>query len=404
MNKAKKDLRILYAQAVYDDAEINRVLAVLKEHRTGIGKETDEFEKKVAKAFGKKYGIMVNSGSSANLIAFELLDFPVGSEIITPLLTFSTTVAPIVQKGLVPVFVDVEEGKYVIDPDKIEKLITKKTKAIMLPILIGNVPDLKRISKIAKKHDLVIIEDSCDTFAASYDGKPTGSYTDITTTSFYGSHVITAAAGGGMIMVNDEKLRDRAKVLRGWGRRSSLFGESEKIKDRFSRKIGNIAYDAKFIFDESGYNFLPLEISAAFGNEQVKKFAGFKKIRVNNFKILHNFFEQYEKFFILPVEDKLTSTAWLAFPLVIRKDAPFSRMDIVEFLEQNNIQTRPVLTGNILKHPGFSKITRKLDPSGYQVTDEVMERGFVVGCHQGLKEEHINKIKEVFVEFLSKFS
>lgn len=403
MAKAKDDLRVLYAQAIYDDAEINRVLAVLKEHRTGLGKEANEFEKKVSKSFGKKFGVMVNSGSSANLLALELLSLEKGSEIITPLLTFSTTVAPIVQKGLIPVFVDVEEGKYVIDVSKIEKAITSKTKAIMVPLLIGNVPDMKKIAQIAKKYKLFIIEDSCDTFAATFDNKPTGSYTDITTTSFYGSHVITAAAGGGMLMLNSSDFKDRAKVLRGWGRRSSLFGESESIKDRFSRKIGNIAYDAKFIFDESGYNFLPLEISAAFGNEQLKKFPTFRKIRRENFARLSKFFKKYEGYFILPVQDKLVKTAWLAFPLVIKKDAPFSRMDIVKFLEENNIQTRPVLTGNILKHPGFSSIPHKADKEGYGVTDEVMERGFVVGCHQGLTDKHIGKIEKTVDSFMKKF-
>lgn len=404
MNKNKDSLRVLYAQAIYDNAEIDRSMAVLKEHRTGLGRETEEFEKRVSRQFGKKFGIMVNSGSSANLLAFELLNLEPGSEVITPLLTFSTTIAPILQKNLIPVFVDIEEGKYVIDVSKIEALITDKTKAIMVPLLIGNVPNMKKISEIAKKHKLFVIEDSCDTFAASYDSLPTGKYSDITTTSFYGSHVITAAAGGGMLMVNDPLWRDRAKVLRGWGRRSSLFGESESIKKRFNRKIGNVAYDAKFIFDESGYNFLPLEISAAFGNAQLYKFPQFRKARRANFKKLHKFFGKYNKFFILPSQDLLTKTAWLAFPLTIKKNAPFDRMKIVEYLEKHNIQTRPVLTGNILKHPGFDKIPHRIQNGGCPVTDEIMERGFVIGCHQGLTTEHIRKIEEVVSSFMNKFS
>lgn len=400
----KNNLRVLYAEAIYDKKEIDKVVAVLKEHRTGMGRETDEFEKRVAKHFGKKFGVMVNSGSSANLLAFELLRLPAGSEVITPLLTFSTTIAPLIQKNLIPVFVDAEEGTYVIDVGKIEKLITVKTKAIMVPLLIGNVPNMKKLYQIAKKHKIFLIEDSCDTFAASYSGKPTGKYSDITITSFYGSHVITAAAGGGMLMVNRPAWRDRARVLRGWGRKSSLFGESESVKKRFNKKIGNVVYDAKFIFDEPGYNFLPLEISAAFGNAQLDRVSSFRKIRVKNFKELYKFFKKYEKFFILPKQDKLTQTQWLAFPLTIRQSAPFSRMEITLHLEKNNIQTRPVLAGNILKHSGFSKINYKIQKGGCLVTDSVTERGFIIGCHQGLTKVHLEKIKRVAFSFLSRYS
>lgn len=404
MKRNRGDLRVLYAQAIYDNKEINRVVSVLKEHRTGMGKETGEFEKRVSRHFGKKFGVMVNSGSSANLLALELLRLPVGSEVITPLLTFSTTIAPLIQKGLVPVFVDSEEGTYVIDVEKIEKLITPKTKAIMVPLLIGNVPDMKKLYRIAKKYKLFLIEDSCDTFAAVYSGKPTGKYSDITITSFYGSHVITAAAGGGMLMVNNPAWRDRARVLRGWGRKSSLFGESESVKKRFSKKIGNVVYDAKFIFDEPGYNFLPLEISAAFGNAQLDRVPSFRKIRKKNFKELYKIFKKYEKFFIMPRQDKLTKTQWLAFPLTIRENAPFNRMEITLYLEKNNIQTRPVLAGNILKHSGFSKINYKIQKGGCPITDSVTERGFLIGCHQGLRKVHLEKIRRVAISFLSRYS
>ena len=197
-------LRISYASAVHDNLEKQRIIKVLDEHRTIIGKEIREFEKRVAKAFGYKHGVMVNSGSSANLIALELLNLPEGSEVITPLLTFSTTVAPLIQKKLVPVFIDVEEGKYNINVDLIENAITKKTKLLMIPLLIGNVSDLKRLKAIAKKHKLYLIIDSCDTFAATFDGKSTGAYGDIATTSFYGSHIITAGGGGGTRLRREE--------------------------------------------------------------------------------------------------------------------------------------------------------------------------------------------------------
>ena len=397
-----KGLRVPYGQAVHDNAETKKVLAVLKEHRTIIGKETEEFEKRVAKLFNKKFGVMVNSGSSAILIAIRLLNLPQGSEVITPLLTFSTTVSPIVQNGLVPVFVDVEEGKYIIDVEKIEKLITKKTRALMIPLLIGNVPDMEKLRKLADKYNLYFIEDSCDTLGATFDKRPSGSYSDISVTSFYGSHIITAGGGGGIIMVNDPKWRDRAKVLRGWGRSSSLFSESESVEKRFRIKIGNIQYDAKFIFDEIAYNFMPMEIGSAFGNAQLDKLSKFKLIREKNFKELSKFFQKYENFFILPIQDKRVRTQWLAFALTIRDSAPFKRLELVKYLELNNIQTRPIFTGNILLQPGFKNIKAK-SVGNYINTNYIMRNSFLIGCHHGIEKKHIKKIKKTFSAFLRKY-
>lgn len=400
----KQSLRIPYALAVHDEKETKRIVRVLEEHRTNMGRETAEFEKSVAKFFGKKYAVMVNSGSSANFLAIQILNLPPGSEVITPLLTFSTTVAPLVQHKLIPVFADVEPGKYTINIDQIEKLITKKTKALMIPLLLGNVPDMEKLAKIAKKYNLFLIEDSCDTLGATFNGKPTGNFSDITTTSFFGSHIITAGGNGGMIMFNNPGWRDKAKVLRGWGRSSSLFSESESIDKRFKTKVDGIPYDAKFIFEELGYNLLPCEIGAAFGNEQLKKLPRFRKTRENNFEYLHDFFSRYEDLFTLPTQDSRVKTQWLAFPLTIKKTAPFSRLEIAVYLEKNNIQTRPVFTGNILRQPGFKRIPHKAPLKNYPVTNNIMEQGFVIGCHHGLKVEHLKKLKEVFSAFINPLS
>lgn len=396
------NLRVTYAQAVHDEEEEQKILTVLREHRTIIGKETTEFEKRVVKKFGKKYGVMVNSGSSANTIAVELIDLPTGSEVITPLLTFSTTIAPLIQKKLIPVFTDVELGKYTINMSQVEQLITKKTKALMIPLLLGNVPDMEKLAQIARKHNLLFIEDSCDTLGATFDGKLTGSFSDITTTSFYGSHIITAGGGGGMVMINRKAWYNKAQVLRGWGRSSSRMSESEDFKKRFSQKLDGIPYDAKFIFDEIGYNFLPIELGSAFGNAQLDKLNLFKKTRTYNFKYLYNFFKNYENFFILPQQNPKVSTQWLAFPITIKSSSPFSRLQLVEFLEKNNIQTRPIFTGNILRQPGFRKITYKGLKQGYPVTETIMRQGFVIGCHHGLISQHLQKIKEIFTKFLKK--
>lgn len=397
-------LRVSHALAIHGKSEEERILKVLREHRTIMGREVEEFEKRVAKIFGKKYGIMVNSGSSANLLAVELLNLPPGSEVITPILTFATTVAPLIQKGLVPVFVDVVEGQYFIDVDKIEEAISKKTKALMIPLLMGNVPNMEKLSKIAKKYNLFFVEDSCDGLVGFYKGEPTGVYSDISTTSFYGSHVITSGGNGGMILVNDEKWRNRAKVLRGWGRTSATFAESEKVEERFGRKLGNIPYDGKFIFEEIGYNFLPMELGAAFGNAQLDKHKGFVKLRERNFKILQKFFNQYSHFFIVPQIGEDARAQWQVFPLTIKKEAPFTRLEFVTFLEKNNVQTRPIFTGNILKQPGYKNIPHRDTQKDYPVTNEIMERGVMVGLHQGLTLEHLERLKEVVESFLKQYS
>lgn len=398
-----KNLRVPYALAVHGEEEKKAVSKVLDEHRTNLGKETISFEKSVSKHFGKKYAVMVNSGSSANLLALSLLNLPKGSEIITPLLTFSTTVAPMIQLGLVPVFIDVVPGKYCIDVDKIEENITKKTRAIMIPLLMGNVPDLEKIGKISRKYSLFFIEDSCDTFAAQIDGKPTGMYSDISTTSFFGSHIITAGGNGGMVLFNKKEWLPKARMLRGWGRSSSAFSESEDINKRFKYIIDGISYDAKFIFDEIGYNFLPNEMGAAFGNAQLKKLPKFKKAREKNFKALSQFFKKYDQYFILPMQEKNVTTQWLAYPLTIKKSAPFTRLELVTFLEKANIQTRPIFTGNILRQPGFKSIDKKAKGE-FPVTNEIMERGFVIGCHHGIEKKHLEKIYDTFSTFLSKYS
>ena len=229
MPKRISGTRVPYAQAVYGTEEVQAVVAVLKNPlKISPGAACAEFEKKVAGIFGQKHGVFVNSGSSANLTALEALNLPKGSEVITPVFTFGTTVAPIVQKGLVPVFVDIEEGTYLANVDQIEAAITPKTKAIMIPSLLGNIPDLARLSKIAKKHKIPLIDDSCDTIGATFDGKPTGEYADISVTSFYASHIITAAATGGMVCMKDDSLARRARIFSAWGRESTLFGSHEK--------------------------------------------------------------------------------------------------------------------------------------------------------------------------------
>src|SRR3989344_1399902 len=334
MKKMRKKLRVPYALAVYGKPEIQAVNRVLgNPARIAPGNAVKEFERRIARLFSKKYGVMVNSGSSANLLALSVLNLPRGSEVITPVLTFATTVAPIVQKGLVPVFVDVKEGTYLANLDQIEPLITKKTKALMIPSLIGNIPDLSRLQMIARKYKLYLIEDSCDTLGATFKGKPTGYYTDISVTSFYASHIITTAGAGGMVCFNDPQLARRALVMSSWGRESTLFGtyeKSEDIKKRFSGTLDGGRYDAKFIFSEIGYNFQSAELNGAFGLQQLNRLKEFIKRRQSNFSELIKFFKQYQRFFVLPRQDARVKTNWLIFPLLIKEGTPFSRYELTK--------------------------------------------------------------------------
>lgn len=394
--------KVYYGKAVYDNKEINAVIRVLKNDSLSLvdGNNVKLIEKKVSSLFGKKYGLMVNSGSSANLLAIASLKLKKNSEIITPNLTFSTTVAPIYQLGLIPHFIGVEKNKFLADPSHIEKCINKKTVAIMIPNLLGNIADWKKIDTIAKKYKLKVIEDSADTIGYTINKKNAGKYSDIVTNSFYASHIINGAGTGGIVCFNDFKLYQRAKLLRGWGRSSAHFNESESIKDRFNVKISGIDYDAKYIFSDLGYNFLPSEISAAFAIEQIKKLNNNIKIRNKNFDYLKNFFRKYDDMFNLPEQYKNVKTPWLAFPLVIKKNKYFNRKEMQIYFEKSNIQTRTIFTGNILKQPVMKNKRYKKHPQCDLIADDVMKNGILLGCHQGMKKNELDYICQTFLNFL----
>tara|TARA_B110000027_G_scaffold18582_1_gene19319 strand:+ start:1348 stop:2544 length:1197 start_codon:yes stop_codon:yes gene_type:complete len=396
--------KIYYGRAVYDHKEINAVVKVLKNDSLSLtdGKNVKKLEKIVSKMFGKKYGLMVNSGSSANLLGLASFDFKKGSEIITPNLTFSTTVAPIYQLGLIPHFVGVEKNKFVADFNHIERCINKKTVAIMIPNLLGNIANWEKISQIAKKYKLKVIEDSADTIGYTFNKKDTGIYSDIVTNSFYASHIINGGGTGGIVCFNDDKLYKKAKLLRGWGRSSATFNESESIDKRFNVKISGIDYDAKYVFSEMGYNFLPSEISAVFALEQLKKLKDNIKIRNRNFSKLISFFKNHNDLFNLPEMYSGVKTPWLAFPLVIKKNKLFNRKELQIHFEKNNIQTRTIFTGNILKQPVMKNKVYKYFKDCNNVADDVMKNGILLGCHHGMSISDVNTIYKVFLKFINK--
>lgn len=396
-------MRVNYGQTVHGEPEIAAVVKVLRSS-TQMGSEVREMERRVARLFDKRHGIMVNSGSSANFLAVKLLDLPPGSEIITPALTFATTVAPIVQNGLVPAFVDAAPGTYNIDVNAIEAMIGPDTRAMMIPLLIGNLPDWDRIRAIADAHGLIVVEDSADTLGATLHGLSTGSRAHISTTSFYGSHVINAGGNGGMLCVDTPEHHRRALLLRSWGRSSSLFQQSESIENRFNVSLDGLEYDAKFLFEELGYNFEPSEMGAAFGIVQLDKLTANIAAREANFARHLAFFAAYEDWLELPRQLPAARTGWLAFPLTVRADAPFTRREIQMFLEEADIQTRPVFTGNILRQPAMRKVKVRTCPHGYPVADDVMRGGILLACHHGLEDAQIDYMHEQFQIFAARYA
>lgn len=394
----KEFIHVPYGKTVHGEEEIAAVVSVLR-RSTQMGEAVHEMEKKISELFSKKFGIMLNSGSSANYLAIELLKLPEFSEVITPALTFSTTVAPLIKNRLIPVFIDVDLETFNIDANQIEGMISPKTKAVMIPNLLGNLPDWKTIRAIADQYHLIVIEDSCDTLGATFSGNSSGFYSDISTTSFYGSHIINCAGNGGMLCVNDPEFAKKAMLLRSWGRSSSLYIESESIPARFQKKIEQMDYDAKFIFEEIGYNLEPSELGAAFGLVQLAKLDNNIKKRKEIFASHLNFFSAYSDWFIFPKQLPDVKTAWLAFPLIVKDNAPFSRKDLQIFLENRHIQTRAIFTGNILRQPGFKRILRRESERGYPHADQIMRGGILIGSHHGMTDEMIQHIYQSFKEF-----
>lgn len=399
--------RVTYARSVHDDAEINAVLEVLRSGPLGlkIGKNVAAMEAQVADLYGKKLGLMCNSGSSALYLALELLDLPKGAEVITSPLTFSTDVSPIVRGGWIPVFVDVEADTYNVDVSKIEELITDKTKAILIPNLAGNAPDWDAIRTIADRHDLKIIEDSCDCIGTTLRGTKTGSRSDITVTSFAMAHIITCAGNGGMVCLDDEKLRDKALMLRRWGRRSEphLFGSAGTGRV-FRENLDGVEYDNDFIFDVLPWNFEPSELGAAFGLQQLKKLDFNFKRRAEIFQAFSDAFGTYPDLFTLPRQLEDFHTAWLCYPVLVRETAGFTRGDMQESLESAGIDTRTVWSGNVTRHPMMRGVEHRVPTDGLPNADIVFERGMSLGMSHGTTTEELDHVVASIHAFASQFT
>lgn len=367
----------------YGEEEIKAVEACLRDGwLAGFGPRSKEFEEKIAKAFGKKYGVFVNSGSSACLLALAALDLAKGSEVITPACTFSTTLAPIIQLGYKPVFCDVDLTAYVPTVADVIALITDNTKAIMIPNLIGNKPDwtlLKEELRKLGRLDIYVIEDSADTLTYTEDS-------DVSTTSFYASHVITAGGQGGMVMFNEEKHMKRALQYRDWGR---IGDDSEIMDDRFNHSVDGIPYDHKFLYGVLGYNMKCSEMNAAFGLVQLERFETFRHIRRKNIeRYLENLKDVKE---ILLPNDSIEPN-WLAIPLQTER-----RLELLTFLEENSIQTRVTFAGNVTRHPIYREYLQD-----FTNADTIMKNGFLLGAHHGMTIEDVDYVCDKIKEFFSK--
>lgn len=396
--------RVLYAQAVHDQAEIDAVVRVLNSGPTGLrpGANVAEMERRIAALSGKALGLMCNSGSSALYLAVELLDLPPASEIITSPLTFSTDIAPIVRAGHTPVFVDVEPDTFNVDAARIEEMISDRTRALLFPNLIGNAPDWDAIRAIADRHDLKVIEDSCDALGATLHGTPTGTRSDISVTSFAMAHIITCGGTGGMVMLDSDELRDRGLMLRRWGRRSEphLFGTRGGGRV-FREDLDGIPYDNDYIFDVLPWNFEPSELGAAYGVAQLDKLARFIEIRQQHFAHYQDFFAAHDDVFVRPRPLAGLETAWLCYPLLVRPGAGFGRADLQEYLDAAGIDSRTVWTGNVTRQPMMRGVAYRQPAGGLPHADRVMESGLVITASHGTTAAERQYVTDQISKFLN---
>lgn len=399
---------ISYAGRIYDDKEMKLLVDSSLDFWLTAGRYAQEFERRIASFVGVKYALLTNSGSSANLLAVTALTSPLlgkrrlmpGDEVITTACGFPTTLNPIIQNNAIPVFVDVELGTYNIDVTKIEKAITRKTKAIVVAHTLGNPVNLEAILKLAKKHGLWFIEDNCDALGSKYKGKFTGTFGHIATGSYYPAHHITMGEGG-ILMTNDELLRRIILSFRDWGRDCWCDpGKDDTCKRRFSWQLGKLpyGYDHKYIYSHIGYNLKVTDMQAAVGVAQLDKLPAFIKARKENHAALSKHLKKYEKYMLLPRPSKNADPCWFGYPILVKDDAAFSRADIVDHLESNKVATRMLFGGNMTKQPAYEhteyRVAGTLDN-----TDLVMNNLFWIGVYPGITAQKRAYILKTFDRF-----
>ncbi len=407
------ETRINYAGRVYDEKEMISLVDASLDFWLTSGRFAQQFEKEFAQFLGVKYCLLTNSGSSANLLAVSALTsvklggrrLKAGDEVITTACGFPTTVNPIVQNNLVPVFIDVDLGTYNIQVDKIEEAITEKTKAIFIAHTLGNPANLDKIMEIVGKYDLWFIEDNCDAVGSTYKGKYTGSFGHVSTCSFYPAHHITMGEGGA-VLTSDPLLKKIVLSFRDWGRDCWCEpGHDNTCEKRFSWQLGELpfGYDHKYIYSQIGYNLKITDMQAAIGVEQLEKLPSFIKIRKKNFRFVLEKLRKYEKYFVFSQATDNSEPSWFGFPVLVKGNVPFTRGEIVNYLEENKIATRMLFGSNLTKQPAYENVKYKVIDS-LKNTDLVMSNLFWIGVYPGITEEKLKYMVRMINKFCENFS
>jgi CDP-6-deoxy-D-xylo-4-hexulose-3-dehydrase len=404
--------RVNYAGRVYDERELVAAAEAVLDFWLSAGPRVEAFEDGLARFVGLRHALAVNSGSSANLLAVAALcsrrlERPLlpGDEVITPAMGFPTTVAPIVQHGLVPVFIDCELGTYNLDPDWLEPALSERTRAIFLAHTLGNPVEMDRVMHFARQHDLYVIEDACDALGSTYDGRMVGTFGHLATLSFYPAHHMTTGEGGA-VLTDDVALARTALSLRDWGRDCRCRHNSPPegaCGRRFEWRIPGLdePYDHRYLFVEIGYNLKMTDLQAAVGLAQLDKLADFVAARKRNFQRLYDGLKPYEEFLLLPTWSERADVSWFVFPITVRPNAPFSRRDLVTSLEQRRVETRLLFAGNLLRQPGYREIAHRA-VGDLANSDRVLRSTFFIGVYPGLDDARIAYVLDAFASFFGR--
>jgi CDP-6-deoxy-D-xylo-4-hexulose-3-dehydrase len=414
--EAGKDF-VQYAGPYFSPDEYVAGVSSLLNSWLALGTDAITFERRFPLHLGKEYGILTNSGSSSNLIMMSVMtskrsyNFPKGTKVITPIAGFPTTINPIFQVGFEPVFVDIDLNTLNLDLDQVEQKAKEGAKIITFAHVLGNSPDMDRLMDIVKKYSLVLLEDCCDALGSTHNGKPLGAFGDMASCSFYPAHHMTIGEGG-FVATKDKQLEIIARSFREWGRGCYCVGQkANTLKNgmcgkRFSNWLPELPseiFDHKYVYDEIGYNLKPIELQASIGLEQIKKLPEIHEKRKRNHALLYSVFEKYEEYFVLPKATPGCDPSWFAFAVTIRDGAPFNRHDIVDFFENNKIQTRPYFAGNIMLQPAYSGMMDKLSvikdyPNARKITTDT----FFLGTSPVITTEQIDYIKNILDQFMYK--
>ncbi len=403
------ETRVNYAGRVYDERELIAAVDACLDFWLTAGPCAEAFEQRLAEYIGVHHGLAVNSGSSANLVALTTLcshrlerPLQAGDEVITPAVGFPTTVAPIVQNSLVPVFVDCQVGTYNLDPEQLEPALSDRTRALFFAHTLGNPVEMEPVMEFAGIHDLYVIEDACDALGTTYDGRMVGSFGDLATLSFYPAHHVTTGEGGA-VLTDGPYLARIASSVRDWGRDCWCRHDSPPegaCGRRFEWQIPGLdePYDHRYLYVEIGYNLKMTDVQAAIGLAQLDKLPDFIAARKRNFARLYEGLRSYEEFLILPAWSGRADPSWFAFPITVRPGAPFTRHDLTTFLEGRNVETRLLFAGNIVQQPGYRHIEHRT-VGDLPNSDLVLRSTFFVGVYPGLDDARIAYILETFADF-----